>query len=246
LIHLLDIGARGELHPRWKRLADRLHVTAFDADQTALIQQPEVEKFDIVEGALGDTDGEVDFNLTRSPGCSSFFAPNTEFVRRFENPERFDVIERRAVRVRTLDVLGLKPHFLKLDTQGSELSILRGAEKSLHSILGIEIETEFAPLYEGAPLFPEVDTFMRAHDFELFDLNRFYWRDLEDRHLRLVSAEALYFKRRDRVEEKAIAEELIACYAISPRQAVAHAYQWAARLVRKRRLYDSDMQLGQE
>jgi FkbM family methyltransferase len=245
LIHILDIGARGELHPRWNKIADRLHVTAFDADRNAPIQKAAVGKFEVLEGALWREAAVVPFHLTRSPGCSSIFAPNPEYLRRFDDPGRFDVVEQRQVQARPLNSFGIRPHFIKLDTQGSELAILEGASDCLDSVIGIEIETELAPMYKEAPLFSEVDAFLRNHDFELHDLNRFFWRDLEDRRMRFVCAEALYFKRRDKIRERAIAETLMNCYALTLRQAVAHSYQWLSRYVRRQRLYDSDMQIGQ-
>jgi FkbM family methyltransferase len=245
LIHILDIGARGDLHPRWNRIADRLHVTAFDADRNAPIEKAAVQRFEVLEGALWKEEAVLDLHLTRSPGCSSIYLPNQEFLRRFDNPGRFDVLETRQVKAKPLDSFGIRPHFIKLDTQGSELGILEGATRCLDSVIGIEIETELAPMYKDAPLFPEVDVFLRDHGFELHDLNRFFWRDLEDRRMRFVCAEALYFKRRDKVQEKATAEILMDCYALTLRQAVAHSYQWLSRFVRRQRLYDSDMQIGQ-
>jgi FkbM family methyltransferase len=43
--------------------------------------------------------------------------------------------------------------FLKLDTQGAELDVLRGGEQSLSPVRALEIEVEFNPIYIGQPLF---------------------------------------------------------------------------------------------
>ena len=61
--------------------------------------------------------------------------------------------------------------FLKLDTQGSELDILRGAGTALDRCLGIEIEVEFVPIYVGQPLFADVDQWLRARGFLLWRLH---------------------------------------------------------------------------
>ncbi len=64
------------------------------------------------------------------------------------------------------------PDFLKLDTQGSELDILRGSSRTLEETSLVEVEVEFCPMYEGQPLFADVDALLRADGFELLYLNR--------------------------------------------------------------------------
>jgi hypothetical protein len=63
--------------------------------------------------------------------------------------------------------------FLKIDTQGSELDILRGAEQSLKAAAMVELEVEFVEVYKGQPLFHDVSQFMADRGFELLYLNRF-------------------------------------------------------------------------
>jgi hypothetical protein len=60
---------------------------------------------------------------------------------------------------------------IKLDTQGSELDILRGAEKALQHCTLIIVEAEFNPLYEGQPLFCDIDRFLRDRGFALWRFN---------------------------------------------------------------------------
>ena len=61
--------------------------------------------------------------------------------------------------------------FIKLDTQGAELEILRGAGPLLDRCLGIEAEVMFMPLYEGQPVFADVDGFLRSRGFSLWRLD---------------------------------------------------------------------------
>lgn len=60
--------------------------------------------------------------------------------------------------------------FLKLDTQGSEKSILEGVGAIFERVDGIKIELSFAPLYTGQPLFDEVYGFLRDRGFEPWDI----------------------------------------------------------------------------
>ena len=61
-------------------------------------------------------------------------------------------------------------HVLKLDTQGSELGVLTGAVEALAHVRFLEVEVELNPLYDGQPLFGDVDRFLRDHGFVLWRL----------------------------------------------------------------------------
>ncbi len=60
--------------------------------------------------------------------------------------------------------------FIKLDTQGAELDIFRGAERTLKSVRMLEVEVEFNELYTGQPLFGDVDRHLRERGFVLWRL----------------------------------------------------------------------------
>ena len=97
--------------------------------------------------------------------------------------------------------------FLKLDTQGSELDILHGADRILRThVLGVQVEVEFAPMYIGQPLFADVDTFLRGFGFVLFDLSRYRVRrptvakEVPTRG-QLLWGHALYLRAPDTLDE---------------------------------------------
>jgi hypothetical protein len=61
--------------------------------------------------------------------------------------------------------------FLQIDVQGLTLEVLKGSQNLLSkSVLAIQAEVEFSPLYVGEALFADVDRFMREQGFVLFDL----------------------------------------------------------------------------
>jgi hypothetical protein len=99
----------------------------------------------------------------------------------------------------------LSPDFLKLDTQGSELAILRGAKDALRRIGLVEVEVEFVEFYENQPLFGDVVQFMTNEGFELLYLNRVFGarRQMYQGPSRgqLLFADALFGKREDTLGE---------------------------------------------
>lgn len=61
------------------------------------------------------------------------------------------------------------PLLMKLDVQGSELDVLRGARKALHSAEVVILETSFLPYNEGGASFAEVVAFMARAGFAVYD-----------------------------------------------------------------------------
>jgi FkbM family methyltransferase len=84
---------------------------------------------------------------------------------------------------------------LKLDIQGHELELLRGAKQLLKtSVRLIYSEIEFVKIYKKNCLFSEVDSFLRKYGFELFQLYNLTSGDDN----RLVTGDAIFIHK-DRV-----------------------------------------------
>jgi FkbM family methyltransferase len=88
-----------------------------------------------------------------------------------------------------------RPALLKIDVQGFELDVLRGAEATLGQVDAVLVEVAFDPLYAGQPPYPAVDD----------ALGRLGWalvRPLDFRREsgRIVEADLLY--RRSRSQER--------------------------------------------
>jgi FkbM family methyltransferase len=60
--------------------------------------------------------------------------------------------------------------FIKLDVQGYELEILKGATRTLAQCQAVLMEASFLPINEGCPLIYEVMTFMHDRGFRPIDI----------------------------------------------------------------------------
>jgi FkbM family methyltransferase len=200
---IVDIGASGGIDRRWTRFTHACRGILFEPDprEYERLRADGSARLVVLNAALSDTAGSVDFHLCRKQQTSSVFLPNLEFLRRFPQIERFDITRTLQMETDTLDHQ-LQAHaiddidFIKIDTQGYELPILRGSAASLARAAGLQIEVSFAPIYRDQPLFADVDAHMRAHGFELFDLKRHFWRrkDIASGKGQLIYADAVYFR----------------------------------------------------
>jgi FkbM family methyltransferase len=72
-----------------------------------------------------------------------------------------------------------KPDLIKIDTQGYELEILKGGEKTLSEASAVLLEVSLIDIYLDVPLAADVLEFMRKRDFFLFDICSFIYRPLD-------------------------------------------------------------------
>lgn len=148
----------------------------FFPDCPALMVEPQEAKWDglhrvceanpgvrLAPILLSDVESIVDFYEMEQG--SSMMAELTAWPRK--------VLRKRAVRLDDLlaehSDLGA-PDFLKLDVQGAELTVLRGATKTLAAAEFVLLETAFKPYNEGAPLVGEVIQFMADRAYSPVDV----------------------------------------------------------------------------
>lgn len=78
--------------------------------------------------------------------------------------------ELRQIETRPLDEIVAEyegPFGLKIDTEGNEMSVLRGASKTLAQCEFVIIETSIKRRFEGGYKFSDVIAFMASHGFEV-------------------------------------------------------------------------------
>ena len=208
-IVLLDIGAAGDIQPRWKRISPLLNYIGFEPDERSyelLMQQPNTcSDFRIINSAVWDSASNLSINFCRKPMVSSHFYPNYDFLKRFSESERFDIISEISIQTKKLDDHSIEEiDFIKLDIQGGELAALKGGSKLLVDCLGAEVEISFISQYNDQPLFGEICTFMSQKEFEFVDfvhLNRWERKTFND-FGQLVWGDALFLKSPETMVEK--------------------------------------------
>ena len=121
--------------------------------------------------ALGATEGSATMQVMDFSDASSLLPVTDEGRREF----KITPVKEEQVPVMPLDVLVRReklppPDLLKLDVQGYELEVLRGAPDCLRQARAVLLEVSFRSFYQAQPLFPEIHAFLHAHGFALHAL----------------------------------------------------------------------------
>jgi FkbM family methyltransferase len=210
-LKLVDIGARGEALPDLMILAPYSHLFACEPETKAyqLLSGNRKSEFwrelTLIREAIASVSEKSLLHVTRHPGYSSLLLPDPQIFGKYFTDDGFDVVSTEEVLTISLDYASEKYNFVdacfvKIDTQGSELDILRSGENLLQSaVAGIYIEAEFQPFYKGQPLFSDVDAYLRSLGFSLFDLYKSCLRRANHRpdiysRRQVVWGHALYLK----------------------------------------------------
>ena len=178
-LSLLDIGAAGDIEPRWLSISKELDYTAFEPDKRSvkkLSNSHNCKKYEIIEKAVWDSKKDIVFNLCNDPQVSSSLKPNKKLLDKFPEPHRFNIKKTISVFTSTIDdeLYEKNIDFVKLDIQGGEYYALKGMKNKLKNCLGLEIEVEFSNLYNNQPLFGDLDNFLKNQDFEFIDFTNIY------------------------------------------------------------------------
>lgn len=173
-ITLLDIGSAGGIEPRWEPIKEELHYIGVEPDERSskkLIKRSDFKEYKIIHSVIWNQKKEICFNLCNKPEVSSVFKPNRQFLDLFPDPQRFEIISTIDFKSTTLDyeLKEIEVDFVKIDIQGGELYALMGMENHLSKCIGLEIEAEFALVYEGQPLFGDLQTYLQSIGFEFID-----------------------------------------------------------------------------
>lgn len=116
--------------------------------------------------ALGSSPSTLELNITRNAGSSSFYVKNEANSNKYYSDsltkERTEQVE-----VKTLDSFGFVTEIdlIKLDVQGYEIEVLKGALNTLKRTKLVLLEMQNHDFYLESPKYFDLDTFMRLSGF---------------------------------------------------------------------------------
>lgn len=145
---------------------------------------------------LGDRSGTATINVAGNSECSSLLELS---ARQKEADASVRYVAEEVVRMSTLrevwdEHCGPTDHaYVKIDAQGFERHIIRGAGPVLQRALGIQLELSFTPLYEGETPFREMVEEMRSLGFLLRTIEPMY---VDPTTGELLQVDAVFFRKR--------------------------------------------------
>ena len=181
-LRVIDIGARWGIASQWQILGESVEAYGFEPDpeECDLLNSAAPSNVRYFPLALGSSNRTATLHITREPACSSLYPPKPELGTRIPElacalPSHTEPAVLHRLDDWKRDNLVGPVSYVKLDTQGSEIDILQGGLTTLSDAQVVEIEVSFNPMYEGCPLFGDVDRFMRSQGFVL-------WRFVNETH----------------------------------------------------------------
>jgi FkbM family methyltransferase len=145
--------------------------------------------------AIGANNGTAMINVS-SNSVSSSILPMLESHANAAPQSRY--FDREEVPLATLDSLAVKYFkddsvaFLKIDTQGYECEVLRGAPNTLSRTVGIQMELSLVPLYDGQKLMLDMLADVSQLGFELWGVSPTFAAPDTGR---MLQVDATFFKR---------------------------------------------------
>ncbi len=178
---LIDIGASGEIHSKWKKIAKYSVCIAFDADDREMsfteTKSSGFKKLITINRIVTNKqDSEIDFYLTQSPFCSSTLEPDIDKLSVWPFKKLFLVEKKIKLKaVQLPDVLSTSGisyvDWLKIDTQGTDLRLFKSLSESIRKqILAAEFEPGIIDAYRGEDKLYELIGYMSKEGFYMSSL----------------------------------------------------------------------------
>ena len=179
---VIDVGANRGQYGRFLRteVGYRGYIASFEPQSTALKELLGGACDDLlwkVFGvALGRERGELPLNVMQESAFTSFLAPDPSAVPALARLN--SVVQVEMVPVRRLDDMmeqvraesGCHSIYLKLDTQGYDLEVIKGASLTLGSIAALQTEVSVLPIYRHMPNWLTSLKTLKEHSFDVTGL----------------------------------------------------------------------------
>ncbi len=177
----IDVGAhQGESSLDYACRNPCLKVYAFEPNlRAAATMLGRTSNYVVLPMAVAETDGFAEFHVNRFDDASSLLPMNEQSRRSWVGGDVLQIEKTITVPTIRLDTfMNLfsiqKVEFLKVDTQGTDLAVLRSAGSRLGDVERIMIEVDVSPLplYDGSHSKTEAMEFLGRAGFELVRVQR--------------------------------------------------------------------------
>lgn len=177
---VIDVGAnKGQYGAMLRHMGFKGDIYSFEPVTASFKQLQKIAqndgKWKVYQCALGEENTETSINITSASEFASILDVN-DYAKSLYG-EKVPVKETELIQVRVLDdifanddLFQSKRVFLKMDTQGYDMSVLKGAPRVTNHVLALQSEISIQPLYVGMPDYEEALTEFRQKDFELTGL----------------------------------------------------------------------------
>jgi FkbM family methyltransferase len=204
-ITFVDVGANtGQTIDLVKKDFKNTKIYSFEPTPELVKQLSDKYKDDkrviISENALADFEGEAKFYTSTYSPTNSMLVPDVDLYTEIHSDRVDDLKNLKEI---TVPVTTLNNWYktnnvteyldvIKIDTQGTELQVLKGADELLKDkIKIIVLEVQFVNFYKGSPPYYKIFEFLYENEFNLLD----FFNTMRLNKLEIIESDLIFFKR---------------------------------------------------
>ena len=213
---IVDVGANPLDDPPYGPLlrAGGCSVIGFEPQKDAFAQLIATKGPDetYLPFAVGDGSTKT-LHINRSSGMTSVFPPNQAALRAISLARWGKLVGSEEMQTVAIDADDRVGPFdlMKIDIQGGEVDVFKGAEAALKAATAVIVELRYFPLYDGEPMMGGVDVELRRQGFSFHKFLHTNVRTFPNsqsarlRSLRMrdqaIDGDAVYLRNLDRLPE---------------------------------------------
>ncbi len=195
---IIDIGAnKGQFSEACFQLFDKVKIIAIepDANTSKILKKNLSDKnIDIISKVISSRIGTINFQINEDSQVSSVLSLGKDRKKFFLNSKVKNI---KKLPVSTLDrVINKrvkKPILIKIDTQGLEYEIIKGAKNILKITKWVILEVPLKKLYKGQKNFDDLNNIMKKNNFSLTGVLNFHNVPNSDE---IMEIDVLYTKKK--------------------------------------------------
>jgi len=200
----IDVGASSVSSNYLLKYYNFINYVIFEPDKRLLNDYLNYKNLDVYDVGLWSKNKIKDFNLYNNQIASSFYKINWHQLKSYAVSSLNQPYElKKKISTEVIQLDSVSRHykyvdFLKIDTEGAELEILKGGKNILKQTVGIQIEVQNIERYLKSSLSYDVIKFMNKKNYEIFIINKEKWSRLNnfyniDSNLQCVWSDYVFF-----------------------------------------------------